>query len=384
MEKFLKQAAWVSLTLLLASCTAIVGSKLEKPRDVGGEAEAEIEIELDIVPDEEATADEEDLAEEDAVEDAPADVGPDFDPDTCGVWGTVSIPDHAAVGINGSDDRRDGNGPMQIMVLYPDTFIVDFLNLKTFPEYAYLDFTLDGPNYYCIPEAFFTDSGIEDAWIMPFVLDGPTSEPDEPNDFLTFQGIIPDPLTIMIAASTYKDADAVDRNKSRLYWTDAAPDNSLAIDLSRRASKFNGKIQFSGFLASPLPRNARVCITVFGERDPSWERAGEFPTELLGYNFIDLEDTDVEELGSLDFSVDFAASPGQAFKVHLKYIENRSRSSFFAQCGDTEILASCDSQCYSLGDTVGVPFAAGADFAIDMLGGVTDPSCEVDMANVCP
>jgi len=384
MEKSSNHPAWLLLTVLLASCTAIVGSKLDKPRDVGGEAEAEIEMELDIAPDEEATAGEEDLAEEDAVEDTPVDVGPDFNTDACGVWGTVSIPDQAAVGINGSDDQRDGNGPMQIMVLYPDTFIVDFLNLKTFPEYAYLDFTLEGPNYYCIPQAFFSDVEITDAWIIPFVLDGPTSEPDEPDDFLTFQGIIPEPVTIMIAASTYKSSEATRRSLSPIYWTDAAPDNLLDIDLTRRASKFNGTIRFDGFLVSPLAREARVCITVFGERDPAWLHASEFPTEILGFNFIDLEDTVVEETGSLDFSVDFAASPGQVFKVHLKYIENRSRDSFFAQCGETDVLASCDTQCYSLGDIVGVPFDAGADFSIDMLGTITDPSCEVDMANVCP
>jgi hypothetical protein len=177
MRTISKRAVFLSWTLLLASCTAIVGSKLDKPRDVGGEGEAETEIELDIVPDEEATADEEDLAGEDAVEDTPVDVGPDFDPGACGVWGTVSIPDREAVGINAEDDDRNGNGPMQILVLYPKRVaILDFLNLKIFPgDYAYLDFTLDGPNYYCIPEAFFSDSGIADAWIIPFVLDGPTT-----------------------------------------------------------------------------------------------------------------------------------------------------------------------------------------------------------------
>jgi len=382
MKKTSTHPAWLLLTLLLASCTAIVGSKLDKPRDAGGEAE----IEIDISPDEEATADEEDLAEQDAVEDAPVDVGPDFDPDACGVWGTVSIPDHAAVGIDGGDNQRDGNGEMQFLVLYPDTEImIDFLNARYYPgEFSYLDFTLDGPNYYCIPEAFFTGPGIEDAWIIPFVLDGPESEPAEPNDFLTFQGIIPDPLTVMIAASTYKSSEATRRSLSPLYWTIYAPDSFLPIDLARRASKFSGTIRFDGFISSGGLRNARACITVYGEREPSWEHADVFPTELLGYNYVDLNDDDVEETGSLNVSVDFAASPGQTFKVHIKYIENRSRSSYFGQCGDTEALASCDTQCYTLGETVGVPFDAGAEFIIDSLGGATDPSCDVDMDNVCP
>ena len=383
MNKTSNHPAWLLLTVLLASCTAIVGSKLDKPRDVGGEAEAELELELDILPDEEATADEEDLAEEDAVEDTPVDVGPDFDPDACGVWGTVSIPDHEAVGIDTGDEDRDGHGSMQIMVLYPDSFIVDYLNLKVFPgDYAYLGFTLDGPNYYCIPEAFFTEDDIVDAWIIPFVLDGRTSEPEEPNDFLTFQGIIPDPLTLMIAAATYKDSEAINRNKSPLYWTDAAPDNSLPVNLERRASKFNGTIDFNGFLLDGT-RNARVCITVYGERDPAWALYEDFPTEILGSNYLDLEDDTVEGNGTLDFSVDFAASPRQTFKVHLKYIENRNRTSVFSQCGDADVLASCAGQCYTLDDTVGVTFTAGATFAIDMVL-VTDPGCTLDMANVCP
>jgi hypothetical protein len=186
----------------------------------------------------------------------------------------------------------------------------------------------------------------------------------------------------MIAASTYKQSEAVDRNLSPLYWTDAAPDNSLFIDLERRASKFSGTIDFNGFLAAGS-RNARVCITVYGKRDASWEHAAEFPTEILGYNYIDLEDTVVEETGSQDFSVDFAAVPGQAFMVHVRYVEGREGTSFFGQCGDTDILASCTGQCYELDETVGVPFEGGIPFDIDPAI-AADPACTVNMEDVCP
>ncbi len=382
------RAACGSVAVLLFSCTAIVNSKIDE-FDSGSEEDAAAETDVPAEGDGEEEAgdvlpEEEDLFEVTDLEDADA---LDFDPDACGVWGTISVPDESVVGIDQDDGNRDGVGEMQIVVLYPTKILlVDSLDSATYPAFFSLDFNIREENYFCIPRNFFTDNSIEDGWIMPFIYDNPIVETSEPDDFLTFQSLIVDPLTIIIAAATYREADADRRALSLLYWNSTDSDNFMAIDLERRASKFTGSVDFLDFPDSGgVNRRARLCVTVYGVREPDWYIQALFPGEILGYNFVDLDDADVElNPPSFGFNVDFAANTFQQFLVHVKYIEGRSASTVFGGCGDETRVASCAGACYSLAAVVGTTFTGSDPFTLGPPEGSPDPACTVDLETLCP
>lgn len=362
---------------LFLSCSLIVKSKI-KDNEVDGGSDTTADPELEA--EEEISTEVEDIIE------------PDFDPDSCGVWGTVSIPNPEEVDLNSGNPSMDGDGVMLFAVYYPDMwYTIPYVNGKVYPNFPTpFPFGIDEVNYYCIPREFFSIDDIQDAWIIPLMYDRSYVEQIGTNDFLDFQMLVPDPLTLMIIATTYKPDSETERNKSPLYWVVHYPDTELNIDLIRRVSRITGTVQFTDFSITPATqRSGRLCVTVLGEREPGSYLYSEYKSEILGSNYYDLEDEQVEDGVTEDppafsFSVNFAAGKNQRFMVHLKYAEGIEYRSSFSACGGSSVDGSCDSHCYMMGGAVGIDYGGAGAFTIDTIE-VSDPGeCDINMDDICP
>lgn len=325
--------------------------------------------------------------------------GPDFDSDACGVWGLVRVedPDEVDIDPDGGDAEMDGAGDLQLGMYYPDTFTFLatewwYLSAKPYPESLPLPaFSLDEDHYYCIPEAFLIDPDpdITEGWVMAVMYDRMGADPSDSNQLLPFRALMQDPVDLVIGWETVYPTGAGGRADSYVYW-DGTLGRRIDIDLVRRTSKYNGTIDFVDFTATPVrERDGRVCVYLYGQREPGSHHYADYPFEYLGSNWFNVEDDIIEgeEGDLLEFSVNFAAGKEQTYLVIARYVEFRNMDDSYPCSVDTLLKGSCFQACHVMGEAVGIE-VTGDTFSIDPLptgSGTRDPVCTIeDFSDLCP
>ncbi len=298
--------------------------------------------------------------------DAPGDVEPDFDPDSCGLWGQVFLESPDDINVDTEDPTLDGYGRMSAAVLSTDSS-GDPVSAGTIIE------DVDALNHawYCVPRDVL--AGVDSGFVDIIFID--TMSHWEAAQYNQFKSIVSDPLVPTLYLASVYDPGTDYTVYTDLYWDGTT--NRFDIPLSVRTSRLAVEVTFEGFTTGS-GRRARICAYAAGVRE-----SGAFTFVAIGATSVDITDDDVSSGSYGPFYVNAAAEVGQQYKVLLYYIEGRELfddSSPYFRCGSTLTRRSCDLQCGVLAGPEGTTIDGALSYTIGPITG----TCDLDELSVCP
>jgi hypothetical protein len=296
--------------------------------------------------------------------DGSADAPPDFDPDTCGLWGQVYLESEENINIDTADPTLDGQGDVQAYLMTWDGEGGALTLSHMFDDVDALNRA-----YYCVPADILSDA--TEGFIFVWLVD--TWSYVEESQANPYRSIISDPLvqTLYLLSLWYPGTDY--SVYTDLYW-DGTTDR-FDIPLSVRTSRLEAEVEFDGFDGG-ASRNARLCAYAVGMREDP-----EFRFEAIGSSYLDLLDSQISTGNVLELPVNLAVKTGQQWKVFVHYIEGRDlyNGSEYTSCGDYRINRSCDCKSGIMADPEGTILSETPRFVITPIAG----RCDLDETSIC-
>jgi len=294
---------------------------------------------------------------------------PDFDPDTCGLWGRVYLTNQDSINIAAADPTLDGRGDMQISVL-----AVDGEGTPLRLEHMIDDMDALTQSFYCVPPSAL--AGVSEGFLTATLVDTWTFVEDW--QYYQFRSIISDPIvsTLFLLSIWYPGSYPYDE-ETDLYWdSGTGSGNRFDIPLSLRTSRIEAEVNLSGF-STPTVRRARLCTYAVGMRDDE-----RFNFAAIGASYYDLEESQIYNGSIIPVAVNVAAAVAQQYKIFVYYVEDRVdlAGSPYVQCNEFSSPRSCDCMSGVLAGPEGTTVTTGHSLAIGPITGV----CTLDELSFCP